>query len=126
MVTPVKVAFVYTRAEPVRFVIDPLVLVTLVIVPLVGARFVEVTFVIVPLVPVRLVIEPLVEVTFVEVTLPATRPSTKALEALRLVVVTPPKKVTGTEVVAPRAVMVAKVSVEYIERQLVPSAKQTF
>ena len=40
--------------------------------------------------------------------------------------VTPPKNVTATEVVAPRAVTIAKVSVEYIETQFVPLARQTF
>ncbi len=54
------------------------------------------------------------------------RLSMSALVALRLVVVTPPKNVTAIDVVAPRAVTVASVSVEYIERQLVPLARQTF
>ncbi len=38
----------------------------------------------------------------------------------------PPKNETAIDVVAPRAVTVARVSVEYIERQLVPLARQTF
>lgn len=43
---------------------------------------------------------------------PEAKVSMSALVALRLVVVTPPRKVTALVVVAPRAVTVAKVSVE--------------
>lgn len=98
-------------AEATKFVTKPFVEVTLVITPLVTTPFVAKRF---------------VEVAFVVVPLVTTRPSINALEALRLVVVTPPKKVTATEVVAPRAVTMARVSVEYIETQLVPLARQTF
>ena len=77
--------------------------------------FEEVTLVAVALVVTRLVTVPL----------PETRVSINALVALRLVVVTPPKKVTATEVVAPRAVTIASVSVEYMETQFVPLARQT-
>lgn len=130
-----------------------LVEVTFVMTPLVANKFVEVTFVVVPftkfaLVPVRFVIEPLVEVTLVAVALVATRPVmepvaaeippvTFTVEAFTLAkfevpetfkfdAVAPPKKVTAIEVVAPRAVTMARVSVEYIETQLVPFARQTF
>ena len=48
------------------------------------------------------------------------------LETLRMLVVTPPKKVTGTLVVAPFAVTVARVSVEApIEGQFTPLEVQT-
>lgn len=60
--------------------------------------------------------------TLVPVALVQERPSINALEALRLVVVTPPKKVTATEVVAPLPVTVARVSASApAGGQLVPS-----
>jgi len=65
-------------------------------------------------------------VTLVPVALVQERPSINALEALRLVVVTPPKKVTATEVVAPRPVTVARVSASpAITGQFEPSLVQT-
>lgn len=54
------------------------------------------------------------------------RPSIKALEALRFDVVTPPKNVTATLVVAPRPVTVARVSASApAGGQLVPFERQT-
>ncbi len=65
-------------------------------------------------------------VTLVPVALVQERPSINALEALRLVVVTPPKKVTATEVVAPRLVSLANVPVSpAITGQFEPSLVQT-
>lgn len=59
---------------------------------------------------------------FVPVASVQARPSIKALEALRLLVVTPPKNVTATDVVAPRPVTVASVSASApAGGQLVPS-----
>lgn len=66
-------------------------------------------------------------VVFVPVAFVQTRPLMVAVPVTeRSETVAPPKKVTAIEVVAPRAVTVASVSVEYIERQLVPLARQTF
>ena len=77
--------------------------------------------VLVTLVPVALVHERPVMVPLAEV-----RASINALEALRLVVVTPPKKVTATDVVAPRAVTLANVSASpAITGQFEPSLVQT-
>lgn len=54
------------------------------------------------------------------------RPSIRALVAFKFDVVTPPKKVTATEVVAPRAVTEARVSASApAEGQLVPFERQT-
>lgn len=63
---------------------------------------------------------------FVPVAFIQARPSIKAEVALRFDVVTPPKKVTATDVVAPRDVTLAKVSASApAEGQLVPSERQT-
>lgn len=96
---------------------------------------------------VRLLVKKLVDVVFVPVAfvhekpviepVAAERPlRIETLEAFRYWafavpvtlscdVVTPPKKVTGTDVVAPRAVTTANVSVEYMLKQFVPFARQT-
>ena len=67
-----------------------------------------------------------VTVALVKVALVPIRESINALVALRLLVVTPPKKVTATEVVAPRPVTEARVSASApAGGQLVPFEVQT-
>ena len=114
-------------------VMNPLVEVTLVITPFVTTpfvtkRFVEVTFVAVAFVVTSPAIEPVAALN------PPLTATEDALIVARLEVpetfkfedVTPPKNVTATDVVAPRAVTVASVSVEYMLKQFVPFARQTF
>lgn len=76
--------------------------------------------------PLRLAKKAFVPVVLVPIPFVQERPSIKALEALRLVVVTPPKNVTATDDVAPRAVTVASVSASPAEgAQFVPFERQT-
>lgn len=114
-------------APVISEVIKPFVAVAFVRKPFVAKRFVVVTLVAVAFVVTRPAIEP------VAAEIP---PETFTLEAFTLAKlavpltliledVTPPKNVTATEVVAPRAVTMASVSVEYIETQFVPLARQT-
>ena len=81
-------------------------------VALVKINVVAVAFVMVPLSAVKIWVAKVVAVALVNVALVVTRESINALVALRFDVVTPPMKVTGMEVVAPRAVTEARVSVE--------------
>lgn len=90
-------------------------------------KLVEVVLVPVAFVQTRPVIEP------VAAEIPPETLTLEAFTVAKLAVpltlifedVTPPKNVTGTEVVAPRAVTMASVSVEYMFKQLVPLARQT-
>lgn len=115
--------------EPVTSeVMKALVVVPFVSTAFVAKRFVEVTFVAVALVVIRPAIEPVAALnpplTFMDEAFTLAKlavPLTLIFED-----VTPPKKVTATEVVAPRAVTIANVSVEYMDTQFVPFARQTF